>query len=329
MPETPEISVIIPSKDRCSRMQATLAGALGQEDVALEVIVVDDGSTDGTYERLSGLDDPRLRVVRNEQSQGASRARNRGIAQARAEWLAFLDDDDLWAPRKLREQLDAAYAASATVAYSSALIVTDGLDPIEVNRAPKADLVRKDILRRMAIPGGCSNLIAAASLVHATGGFDENIHATADWEFWTRLILDGVPVDCQDVHVAYVTHAGNMSVVDADRFSREFDYLARKFQEPRKAEGVEIDGVKFTRWLAGGYRRGGRPRDAIRTYMQGAVRYRNAGNVVRAIGTGLGEAAMRFGKGPRDAEPFDEPEWLALYRPGGDLRGSQEASRAD
>src|SRR3954468_2829862 len=104
----PEVTVVIPTRDAWDLLPATLTGALAQEEVALEVVVVDDGSRDGTAAGLAewARADPRLRVCRLEPSAGVGAARNAGIERARGEWLAFLDHDDLWAPRKLREQVD-------------------------------------------------------------------------------------------------------------------------------------------------------------------------------------------------------------------------------
>ena len=82
-----------------------VATALSQVGVDLEVIVVDDGSADQTTARLSEVADARLRVLRLRTPQGGARARNLGISEARGQWIAFLDDDDVWSPKKLNLQL--------------------------------------------------------------------------------------------------------------------------------------------------------------------------------------------------------------------------------
>src|SRR2546421_12955356 len=105
MMAAPEATVIIPTRDRWPLLAVTLCGALAQEGVTLEVIVVDDGSVDQTPRRLAEVIDERVRVIRHPSSRGVAAARNSAIAAARGEWLAFLDDDDLWAPHKLRIQL--------------------------------------------------------------------------------------------------------------------------------------------------------------------------------------------------------------------------------
>src|SRR4051812_36397661 len=104
------VSLVIPTRDRSQILLETVRLTLLQRHVAFELIVVDDGSSDGTADALEALGDPRLVVVRNAVNRGVAHARNRGIDQARHPWVAFLDDDDRWSPDKLRMQLDAAQA---------------------------------------------------------------------------------------------------------------------------------------------------------------------------------------------------------------------------
>ena len=321
MPTQPEVTVVIPTKDRWETLARTLGGVLAQEDVELEAVVVDDGSSDGTSDRLARLVDPRVRSVRNDPNVGVSRARNRGLEEARGRWTAFLDDDDLWSPRKLREQLDAAGEAGANVVYSSALVVDASYRPLDVNAAPPAGGVRKQILQMMAIPGGGSNLIAETDLIRDCGGFDPNLYNSEDWDLWTRLVLAGRPADVQALHVGYVVHEGNKSVTQADRYLEEFEYLDRKHADARRREGVELDRLRMNRWLAGSYRQNGQAGRAVRIYLQGARAHRSAGNVARAVGTALGEPVMRIARRSADARRpgAPEPDWLGLYRPGGRL----------
>ncbi len=103
----PEVSAVVPTKDRWPLLERALRSVLAQDGVVVEAIVVDDGSTDGTRERLEAWGDPRVRYLRHERSEGVSRARNRGTEAARAPYVAFLDDDDVWAPDHLNRLLSA------------------------------------------------------------------------------------------------------------------------------------------------------------------------------------------------------------------------------
>src|SRR5918993_498800 len=117
------VSVVVPTRNRSRLLASTLRSVLVQRGVELEVIVVDEGSTDNTPEMLAALDDPRVRVLRHDVPRGLSAARNRGADEARGEWVAFVDDDDLWAPEKLVSQLDAARAMARDWAYTGSVTI--------------------------------------------------------------------------------------------------------------------------------------------------------------------------------------------------------------
>ncbi len=110
MPNAPRVSVIIPTYNRAAYLAEALPSVFSQTLGALEVIVVDDGSTDATAALLRRCTDPRLRVAAQAR-RGAAAARNRGVLLARAPHLAFLDADDLWQPNKLALQTAALAAA--------------------------------------------------------------------------------------------------------------------------------------------------------------------------------------------------------------------------
>src|SRR5688500_12055006 len=98
MTSSPAVSVVIPTYNRAQFLPRAISSALSQEGVDLELLVVDDHSTDGTQQLLGTFGDPRLRTFRNERNEGVSRSRNWAIQEARGRWIAFLDDDDVWAP---------------------------------------------------------------------------------------------------------------------------------------------------------------------------------------------------------------------------------------
>ena len=89
----------------------TLRSVLRQQSVDLEVIVVDEASTDDTASMLAAVNDTRVSIIRHDTPHGLSAARNHGAFEARGQWLAFVDDDDLWAPDKLVRQIEAAEQA--------------------------------------------------------------------------------------------------------------------------------------------------------------------------------------------------------------------------
>ena len=111
------ISVVIPSYNRREKLSACLESVLNQSYTDIEVIVVDDASTDGTGELFEPLSDPRLRYLRYEENRGACYARNYGAARARGKYLAFQDSDDVWHQDKLAKQYEQLLASGADMCF--------------------------------------------------------------------------------------------------------------------------------------------------------------------------------------------------------------------
>jgi glycosyltransferase involved in cell wall biosynthesis len=269
----PLVSIVVPTHNRAALLPATLRCLLAQ-DVAVEVIVVDDGSADATREVLSAWRDERLRTVRHEVGQGVSAARNAGLARAAAPWVAFCDDDDLWAPDKLSRQL-AALAAQPGAGWSAtaAVVVDERWRILGVRDVPAGDVTTR-LLRGNAIPGGGSAVLARTALVCDLGGFDPDLSMLADWDLWTRLALASPFAGVAELGVVIVRHDLNMSLAVAGSV-RELDVIGRKHAEARAARGVDAHDRKMRRWLAWSEARSGQRREALRMYLQLARRERS------------------------------------------------------
>ena len=319
MNSRPEVTVVIPTHDRWKLIaSAALPAALGQEDVELEVVVVDDGSTDETRERLGKLADPRLRVVRHAESRGVAQARNAGIATARGTWLAFLDDDDIWSPRKLRLQLDAGEAAGASFVYGGDAAVAEDRSWLYSLEPADPAVLARTLLSRNVLWGGCSNVVTRTDLVRELGGFDERLFQLADWDLWIRLTQAAPVTACPEIVVGCIVHPGSMLLTSDDDLFEELRYLEGKHRETSEACGVRVDRALFRRWVASGHLRAGRRSRAARTFLAGALRERDPAGIPRAAAALLGERANdSIRKALRRPEPGagdGEPPWLALYR---------------
>lgn len=117
------VSVVIPTRNRPLLVQRAVKSALGQTLQEIEVIVVIDGTDPATCAELAKFNEPRLTVIELPSSGGAAAARNAGVAQARGEWIAFLDDDDEWLPQKLERQLATAQSASHQLPIISCYLI--------------------------------------------------------------------------------------------------------------------------------------------------------------------------------------------------------------
>ncbi len=135
---SPSVSVVLPVWNGAPVLPRALASALGQTLGDLEAIVVDDGSTDGSAAAAEDTGDSRVRVVRTPRRAGVSAARNRGIAEARADVVAFLDADDEWLPEKLERQVTLMRAAAG--AAGGCLL---RLRALRLARAPRARPLRR------------------------------------------------------------------------------------------------------------------------------------------------------------------------------------------
>jgi glycosyltransferase involved in cell wall biosynthesis len=284
-------------------LQRALRQALGQEDVEVEVVVTDDGSTDGTP-ALAAAFDPRVRVERHERSQGPLAARNTGAATATAPWVAFLDDDDVWAPRKLRTQLDALEAAGADWAYGYGLVVDASGEVVDAYQPPAPGDLREALRTHNPLSGGSSDVIVRRELLDRLGGFDTSFKHLGDYDMWVRLARAGSALRLTEYLTAYVKHDANMSHRDLPGAELEFARFAAKHRDMR------IDVERQYRWLAIGLYRDGRPRDAARVYLRTAVRYRAPVNVARAAIVLAGTTATEWALRVRAHEPIERPAWL-------------------
>ena len=287
-------------------MRRTISTALAQRDIIVEIVVVDDGSIDGTSEGLAALaeGDPRVRPLRNDRSQGLAAARNAGLGAARAPWVAFLDDDDLWSPDKLRRQLDAASREASFWAVSAAVLVDDRLVAKAVTDIGDPATLLDRLLIEPSVPAGASNVLAATDLVRRLGGFDESFHHLADWDLWIRIAEHGPPASCPDVLVAYVEHAGNMHLSpDIEAALQELERLEAKHADARLRRRVALDKRVVGHWVASGHDQAGRKMRSCLLHLQLAWRYRKVAELRSAFRAALGASLRRSGSDHRPASP--------------------------
>jgi len=187
--ETPRVSVVIPTYNRRESVGRALDSVLAQQPAPFEVLVVDDGSSDGT-EALFAAPPPGVRYLR-QPNRGASSARNHGIREARGEWIAFLDSDDVWLPGKLAAQL--AHLEGAKVCFSAAVDERgerlDDLPQMTGADRGEARIGADDpaFFLHARHPFIQSALIERAALLDA-GGFDEGLRVAEDTKLLYELV---------------------------------------------------------------------------------------------------------------------------------------------
>lgn len=220
----PQVSVVIPVYNGEQTIQRALDSVFAQTFPGLEVIVVDDASTDGTAGVVAEYNDDRLTIVRSTENQGAGAARNKGIAQARGRWVAFLDADDAWKPEKLARQVELLQRSSKPVGACAT-----GYD-IEKNGRRFAVVLnlmphrfRYDILFGCTISPG-STLMVERSVFDRVGYFDEKFRRLEDWDWLLRFSehydMEFVPSPLADIYTWNNSLSGTKStelVIDGIR----------------------------------------------------------------------------------------------------------------
>jgi glycosyltransferase involved in cell wall biosynthesis len=197
----PKVSVVIPTYDRAAKVQRAVESVLAQTMKDIEVVVVDDGSSDNTAEVLSTAFRDRIRYL-VQTNQGASVARNRGVEEAHGEWIAFLDSDDRWEPDKLEAQFKALEKfAECGACYTDTRLFNYPenrtlFQLAEANYAHQgSEGINTEVLRLLVRPGGAgmvvhlSSLLARRDLIRKTGGFDPKLLYSQDSEFMFRLAM--------------------------------------------------------------------------------------------------------------------------------------------
>ncbi len=200
MTSAPLVSVVVPAFNRAASIRLALESVLRQSWRDFELVVVDDGSTDGTPDAVRAIDDPRLRLIETPRNMGAGAARNLGIEEARGDWVAFQDSDDEWLPLKLEKQMARLLAPGAAyvAAYCGMLILDEPhgpSGPVGERAMPRyfpglgESALEGDILLPLLRQSLVSTqtLVARRDRLVEIGGFDPTLRALIDWDCVLRL----------------------------------------------------------------------------------------------------------------------------------------------
>ncbi len=255
-----KISVIIPTFNRASMVRRAVDSVLKQTFADFELIVVDDGSRDGSLEQLTNLPDPRLRCVRQEH-QGVSAARNHGVHLAQADWIAFLDSDDAWHPKKLEKQWQFHQAhPELLISQTEDIWIRNGkrVNPHK-KHAKKSGRIFVESLELCLISP--SAVMMNKTLFESLGGFCEDLPACEDYDLWLRLTLNhAVGLISEGLVTRYAGHADQLSeqckVLDRYRIKALEKILPSVNDLALQAKIREILGDKCTIISKGSLKRG-------------------------------------------------------------------------
>lgn len=278
----PLVSVIIPCHNQGQFVAEAVESALSQRRVTLEVVVVDDGSTDSTQDALGRFGE-KIRVVRKRQPAERGAARNSGARAARGDLLAFLDADDRWLPGKLAAQVPRAIAGQACVTGWKAVDSRGRL--IRVCK-PQSATSLIDVLFHN--PGYApSTLMLPRTLFMQIGGFPEEItvQGSEDWLILVKLLASGAKITAlPDVLLCYRVHDQQSTASPARRSAsmwaavdwiEEHGYVHGKSARRLRARTAGV--------VAAGFAFQGQPEDAL-SWVRRAGRQRVASETGRALG---------------------------------------------
>lgn len=242
------LSVVVPVYNRADLLPRTLASLLAQTQTADEILVVDDGSSDGSAAVAESFGSP-VRVIR-QANQGPAAARNRGLAEALGDWVHFFDSDDLALPTLHAEQLRVLEASGADVAYApwlkceiSAQAIVPTNHVLQQVGLPHGNLVRALLTNWSVVPICC---LIRTRLARQVGGFPAELHGTEDQLFFLRLLLAGARV----VHspgTLVVYRADNPGKLSAGDDGKHLRQWARFLLMARDA--CLLHGVDPCRWF--------------------------------------------------------------------------------
>lgn len=270
----PQVSVIIPNYNYANYLRETIDSVLNQTYVNIEIIVVDDGSKDGSKKILESYG-RKIKVI-FQKNQGVSAARNNGIAESKGEYVAFLDADDVWLPKKIEKQIE-KFSADKELG-----LVHVGVEEID----DKGNFLNKKIdgmegwvsdelllFRRPVLGGGGSGMMIPRKVFDEIGGFDLRLATSADWDLCYQVSslyrIGFVP----DILLKYRIHGsnmhGNISRMEHEMligYKKAFSKNDKKVRQLKRMAYGNLHQV-----LAGSYFRAGNYAAFIRTAFKSLI----------------------------------------------------------
>jgi glycosyltransferase involved in cell wall biosynthesis len=209
----PLVSVIVPNFNYLRYLEKCLESVMSQDYPNIEIIVVDDGSTDESVNYISNLT-PKVKLVQQENS-GVSVARNRGLLESKGEFIAFLDADDYWDSSKISKQMSLILSTGVDLVYSGVNLVSpDGsaiLGAMHPSFKGQCGQYFRRYPSRAVITLGTSNALFRKKLLAKSGLLDPMLSISADWDFFRRICDFAIVDFIEEPLTFYRQHYENMS----------------------------------------------------------------------------------------------------------------------
>lgn len=224
------VTVIIPTYNRAQLVTKAIESVLDQTYSNLEILVIDDHSTDNTKEIIEKIDDDRIKYLLNERTKGAQGARNTGLIKAKGEWIAFLDSDDIWLENKLQIQVTQLIKKNKQFCHSNWY----------VENGNKTTVHKKNINNILKINyiGTFSSVVLSKGLIEKIGLLDENLESCQDWDYWIRVCQHVKPLYIDKPLLVYVKFSSNNISKNKNNRIQGRRKIYNKFKNEIESEGV-------------------------------------------------------------------------------------------
>lgn len=277
------VDVVIPTRNRRDLALGAVSNALTQEGVATRVYLVVDGTEDDTIEAIEKLENPKVEVIVHETSQGPAASRNDGVRKGSAPWVALLDDDDRWAPNKLRRQLEMLEQQRDAIWSATGCVKTDqNMRPFTTwSMAGGSGDMLDRLLVACVIPAGGSSVLMQRELFEKVGGFDTSLHAAEDWDLWLKLAKHSPISYVDEPLVAYRRWDGNASN-DLDKMGEHQNEIQERHGGTIDEEAARQQAIGWQQHLARGAIKRGQRGKAAFLYSSVAWKTREPGQLAYA-----------------------------------------------
>ena len=229
-----KVSVIMPNYNGEKFLKETIDSVLSQTYQNLELIFIDDCSTDGSLEIVKSIKDDRLIILSTEENGGAAKARNKGIDYATGKWLAFLDSDDLWTSDKLSRQLSFMVEKDVAFSFTHYDVINELGEKQTEFKPKKPEYTYKQILKHNSI--GCLTVVIDTERVGKVYMPEEAVKRE-DFAAWVLVLKDGKKAYCiNEILAKYRIHTNSVSSKKSKMVKYQWQTLRKVFKfNPFKA----------------------------------------------------------------------------------------------
>lgn len=278
MTNAPRVSVVIPTYNRLHYLREAIGSVLDQTYPHWEILVIDDGSTDGTREWLRSIQDKRIELIEVSHCGYPGRLRNQGMANAQGHYIAFLDSDDRWKPSKLDAQVGALVLGDARWSYTLFSIIDQEGNPMPILAggpwSAQSGWILDAVIQQTVMPA-IPTIMAETDLLRSLGGFEDDILWGEDLDLILRLAeaasAEGVPEALLEVR----EHSGRTTFGDHGIhcwWARVFDRAAQRTVDRKIRAQYQRESARHLVILAGYRSRERMHGEALRASLRAVIR---------------------------------------------------------